>query len=374
MAGTSTEPAASGCAAGTGPLQRLLVDPAGAGAGRNRPPTAMTRSVHPLLRFRRPGLFLVVVLAVGTAGYVRIEHWDLLDSFFMTLITVTTVGYQEVHPLSPGGRIFTSGLIVGGVGTMLYAFGLFAQVLAEGQLGSWRRERQVAMRIDDLRDHFILCGYGRIGTRIALELERQGVPLVAIDNNQEALGRLRREERLHLEGDAASEEILRAAGIERARGLICAVDADERAVYITLAARALHPTLYIVARAGHPESVRRLELAGANRVLSPYRMAGHRMAEMALRPAVLEVMDTLQAGGAEIGVEEMQVPEAGPIVGRTLADAGLLAADAARVLAIRRRTGQLHVSPPPDLPLGAGDIVVVLGSAQEIDRSASVLA
>ncbi len=329
---------------------------------------------HPILRFRRPAVLLAVVLVGGTWGYVLIQHWDVLDSFFMTLITVSTVGYQEVHPLSPAGRVFTSVLIVGGVGTMLYAFGLFAQLLGEGQLGAWRRERDVAHRINALREHFIICGYGRIGTRIALELDRERIAQIVIDNNSEAVGRLRHEGRLFIEGDAASEDVLREAGIDRARGLICAVDADERAVYVTLAARALRRDLYIIARAGQPASLRRLELAGANRVLSPYRMAGHRMAEMALRPAVVEVMDSLQAGGGEIGVEEMVVPDGSPIVGRTLESSDLLGPGTARVLALRRRDGTLHVSPTATLPLQAGDLVVVLGSAQEIDRTVRALA
>lgn len=328
---------------------------------------------HPLVRFRQPGLLLAGVILYGTLGYLLIERWGLLDSFFMTLITITTVGYDEVHPLSWEGKLFTSSLIVGGVGTMLYAFGIFAEILSRNELGIYRRERHLERRRHALRDHFIICGYGRIGTRIVQEFEDETVTYVVIDNNPEAVGRLRREERLHIEGDAASEEVLREAGIDRARGLISAVDADERAVYITLAARALNPALYIIARAGRPESIRRLELAGANRVISPYRMAGHQIAELALRPALVDVMSTLQHGGSEVAVEEVIVSGECSAVGRSLAEAGLLSGPGARLLALRRRDGALHVNPAPDLRLEEGDLVVALGSEAQLQATAALL-
>ena len=326
-----------------------------------------------MLRFRRPGLLLLGVVLYGTLGYMLIEHWDVLDSFFMTVITISTVGYGEVHRLSTAGKLFTATLIVVGVGTMLYALGLFAELLSDGELAKWRRERHLERRVEALHDHFIICGYGRIGTRVLGELEREGMPHIAIDNNPDAVARLRQEERLFIEGDAASEEVLHRAGIDRARGLVSAVDSDERAVYITLAARALRSDLYIIARAGQPESLRRLELAGANRVISPYRMAGHRMAEMALHPSVVEVMDTLQTGGGEIGVEEMVVPPQCSRQGQTLEEAGLLAPGAARLLALRRADGTLDVNPGPTQHLEPGDLLVVLGSGQEIDRTAELL-
>ncbi len=333
----------------------------------------MNSALHPMLRFRRPAVLLLLVVLGGTLGYMVIERWDLLDSFFMTVITISTVGYGEVHPLSTPGKLFTAILIVVGVGTMLYALGLFAELLSDGELAKWRRDRQLAQRVDALRDHFIICGYGRIGTRVLGELEREGIPHIAVDNNPDAVARLRQEGRLFVEGDAASEEILHRAGIEKARGLVSAVDSDERAVYITLAARALRSDLYIIARAGQPESLRRLELAGANRVISPYRMAGHRMAEMALHPAVVEVMDTLKTGGGEIAVEELVVPSECCRAGQTLGDAGLLGPGAARLLALRRADGSLDVNPGPTQHLEAGDLLIVLGSSQEIDRTAALL-
>lgn len=329
--------------------------------------------IHPLRRFRSPGLLALAVLVYGAAGFVLVERWSLGDALYMTIITISTVGFQEVHPLDGPGRIFTSTLIVGGVGTMLYAFSIFAELLAEGHIAEYGRRRRVEGRIRSLRDHFVICGYGRIGTQIVTEFTQAGAPCIVIDNNPEAVERLSTEGRLHIAGDAAGEEVLRAAGLERARGLVCAVDSDERAVYITLAARALKPDLYILARAGRPESIRRLELAGADRVISPYRMAGHQMAELALRPALVEVMDFLQHAGTPVGVEELLVRGASPVSGRTVAAAGLNDAGLARLLAIRRPDGDLLVSPPDDVAIGEGDLLIAFGTRDELERTAARL-
>jgi voltage-gated potassium channel len=321
---------------------------------------------NPLRRLRVPGLALLGVLVYGMAGYLLIERWNLLDSFFMTLITISTIGYEEVHPLSPGGRLFTASLILGGVAIVLWTLGIFAEVMGTGQLVEYRRSRAIQARRRQIRDHFIVCGFGRMGTQIARELQEAGVPHVVVDHNPDVLDELRRRAGgAYVAGDAATEEVLLEAGIERARGLISAVDSDERAVYIVLAARALNPDLYILARAGRPGSARRLELAGANRVVSPYLMAGHQVAQMAMRPNLVDVLDTLLEGG--IGVEEIELDAGSAKVGLSLEEAGLLDPDGARVLALRRRDGTLHVSPPPGLRLQAGDLVVALGSETQLE-------
>jgi len=302
-----------------------------------------------------------------------IEGWNLLDAFFMVIITISTVGYTEVHPLSDAGRIFTSVLIVVGVGTMLFGFGVFAETLAENSFGVFRRQRQMEARLNALRDHFIVCGYGRIGTQVVIEFEQHDVPYVIIDRGEEPLERLHKEQRLHIEGDAASEELLKQAGIERAKGLVCAVDSDERAVYIVLAARALNPKLYVIARAGYPESIRRLELAGADRVISPYRMAGHLMAELAVRPGLVDVLDTLHHGESDIGLEEVLVNPRTPAIGKTVSEAGLLESSRAKLLAVRRRNGSLHVNPPADLRLEEGDLLIALGSEPQLQATLNAL-
>jgi len=328
---------------------------------------------NPLLRFRLPAILLVIVIAVGVLGYMTIEGWNFLDAFFMVIITISTVGYSEIHPLSEAGRLFTSALIVVGVGTMLFGFGVFAETLAENSFGVFRRQRQMEAKLDALKNHFIVCGYGRIGTQVVIEFEEHDVPYVIIDRGDEPLERLHKEQRLHIEGDAASEDILKQSGIERAKGLVCAVDSDERAVYIVLAARALNPKLYIIARAGYPESIRRLELAGADRVISPYRMAGHVMAELAVRPALVDVLDTLHHGESDIGLEEVLVNPNTAAVGKTVAEAGLLEASRAKLLAVRRRDGSLHVNPSSELRLEEGDLLIALGSEPQLQATASAL-
>lgn len=334
---------------------------------------AMLEVENPLNRFRLPALLVLIAALYGTTGYMIIEGWGVLDAFYMTITTMATVGFGEIHPLSDAGRTFTVTLIVGGVGAMLYAFGVFAETLADGRFALYRRKRRMTSEIEKLRDHFIICGYGRIGTQIASEFDRQRVRHVVIETNPDPLTRLRREGRLFIEGDAASEDMLRSAGIEHAKGLLAVVDSDERVVYITLAARALNPALFITARAGQPESIRRLELAGANRIVSPYRMAGRLMAELALRPAVVDVIETMRHGGGSIGIEEILVGAECRSRGRTLNDAGLLEAGRARLLALRRRDGGMHVNPDPELQLEAGDLVVAMGSEEELTATAAVL-
>ena len=331
------------------------------------------RPENPVVRFRLAAILLGIVVVVGVSGYMLINGWSLLDSFYMVIITISTVGYTEVHGQGAAGRLFTSGLIVVGVGTMLYGFGVFAETLADNAFGRYRRERQLQRDLDALRDHFIICGYGRIGTQIVAEFEAHKVPYVVIDQTDEALERIRAEGRLHIEGDASKEEILKQAGIERARGLVSAVDSDERAVYIVLAARAFNPNLYIVARAGRPDSIRRLELAGATRTISPYVMAGHRMAELAIRPAMVEVLDTLHHAELGIGVEEMLVNPGSAVINKTLEESGLLAPASARILALRRQDGTLHVNPAPAMRLEEDDLVIALGSEEQLFATASAL-
>jgi voltage-gated potassium channel len=320
-------------------------------------------------RFRRPLLLLAVVVVYGTAGYMVLDRLGPFDAFYQTISIMSTVGGQ-VRPFGLAGRVLTSTLIIGGVATMLYAFGVFAETLSTNEFGEHRRLRRLENRLAALRDHYIVCGYGRIGAQIVSEFEQRGVPYLVVEQNPEALGRLDREARLHILGDAASEDVLRRAGIERARCLISAVDADERAVYVTLAARALNPGLYIVARAGQPESIRRLELAGADRVISPYRMAGHRMAALATHPALVDVLDSLQVG-SDVGVEELVVGAGAGVVGQTLEASGLLEADGARVLALRRQDGALHVSPEGGMRIEEGDLLVLLGSAEQLQLTAA---
>lgn len=291
----------------------------------------------------------------------------------MTLTTVTTVGYEEVHPLGPAGRIFTMTVIVAGVGTVLYSIGIFGELVVEGHLASYARMRGMERRIADLRDHYIVCGYGRMGSQVTAEFAHLDTQFVVVDNNPAPLERLRSSNILYVEGDATSDEALIAAGILRAKGLVSAVDSDERNVFITLTARALNPTLFIVARSSFPDSVEKLRRAGANQVVSPYLMGAHRMAALAVRPVAVDVLDTVLHGeNIDLVVEEFMVPPSSRMLGRTLGDSGLRSAGA-NVLAVRKRSGQLRINPPDSLVLESDDLLVAIGTREQVDAAERLL-
>lgn len=228
-------------------------------------------------------------------------------------------------------------------------------------------------RLAALRGHFIVCGYGRAGSYVVREFDREATPHVVIDRNPHNIARLEDEGRLFVEGDASAEDVLQRAGIARARGLISAIDSDEGAVYITLAARALNPGLFIVARAGQPTSIRRLELAGADRVVSPYEIAGREIASLALRPDLVGIMPPQRADGSVFGAEELVVRPGSGALGMTLQGAGLLDPAQAHLLALRRRDGRLFVNPDATLLLQEGDLVIAFGTPEQLSRTAAAL-
>lgn len=228
-------------------------------------------------------------------------------------------------------------------------------------------------RIAGLSDHFIICGYGRMGARVAQEFRQIDTPFVMVESNPEPLERLRGTDLLFVEGDAASDESLLKAGILRAKGLVSAVDSDERNVFITLTARSLNPALFIVARSSYPDSVEKLRRAGANQVVSPYLMGAHRMAALAVRPVAVDVLDTVLHGeNIDLVVEEFLVPSTSKVLGRTLRDSGMRAAGA-NVLAIRKRSGQLRINPPETQVLESDDLLVAIGTRQQMSAAERLL-
>lgn len=325
-------------------------------------------STTPLLRLRVPALAVLAVMVIGTIGYVVIERYSLLDAVFMTIITVTTVGYDEVHPLDGPGKVFTIGLIVLGVVVFLYTFGVVVEELSSGRWREWRRQRMVEERIARLRDHVIVCGYGRTGSVIGRELDREGAEFVVVEANPDGLERVEREGRLCVIGDAADDEVLERAGIRRARALITAVDSDERNVYIVLTARSLNPDLRIVARSSYQETVSKLRRAGANRVVSPYTEAGQRMAALALNPAVVDVIQAVVGEGGPLSIEELVVPD-----GARETTARELRRSGATLLALRHPGGQLVVGPADEDRLSAGDLVIALGSRDQLAALAAMV-
>jgi voltage-gated potassium channel len=312
-----------------------------------------------LHRLRWVALLLLGVMAYGTIGYMVVEHWSFADSVFMTVVTLSTVGFQEVRPLTAAGEIFTITLIGLGVGIALVAISLIAQLVAEAEVTDRRGRKRMQRRIEGMRDHYIVCAYGRVGRAVARELEAAGVEFVVIDPLEAVQERMIADGVAYMTEDPSLEPVLSKAGIERARGLFCAVDSDATNVYITLMARSMNPDIMIVARASEPGSAARLERAGANRVVSPFVSSGRHMAIMGLRPEVLDALDSGSRALSSMEVEERLVDEDSPFVGRALADADI----GAPVLALRRADGGVIPNPPGDQRLAAGDVVLVLGVA-----------
>jgi len=280
----------------------------------------------------------------------------------MTVITVTTVGYREIHPLSRAGEAFTALLLIGGVGTALYAFTLFATLVVEGGLHVTLEQRRIRRMIDQLRDHFIVCGYGRIGSVIAEAFLGEGVPFVVVDRDPERVQEVVARGMLGVEADASREEVLTRLGIDRARGLIAAVGTDAENVYAVLTARVLAPNLFIIGRAETEDAGRKLVRAGANRVLSPYQIGATQMAQTALRPAVVDFVQLATSSGSlELAMEQVAVAPASELNGRSILDANLRQRYSVIVVGVQRSGGQLEFNPSPDVVMRAGDVLVVLG-------------
>jgi len=304
---------------------------------------------------------VAVVVAAGTAGYILIESWGAWDSLYMTVITVTTVGFREVHPLDTAGQAWTMVLAVSGVGLIFALVGIVAEAMVVEVTSGKREARRMTREIDALRDHYVLCGFGRVGSTVARQLRHEGVPVVIIDDIPESLERARRDGFLAVAGDATDDATLRAAGLERARGIITTVDSDAVNIYVILSARAINPDLFVVARANQAGAEARLIRAGANRVVSPYGMAGHRLAGLALRPRVVDFVDAaLSHGDLAFALEEVTATGGGSVVGRTVGD---LRDQGIFTLAVVRESGEYEANPGPDRSLAADESLIVSGSA-----------
>jgi len=311
---------------------------------------------------------LAMLIAVGTLGYMIVERWSFVDALFMTVTTITTVGYREVRPLDTEGRIFTMVLLLFGVGTAFYLLTTFVALVIEGDLGSAFNITRMKSRIEGLRNHTILCGFGRVGQEIARELSERAVDFVVIENNPETLPRALDAGFLVIEGDAAKDEVLLQAGVKRARALLAASDSDSGNTYITLTAKALNPEIFVVARAGRRESEALVRRAGADRVISPYSIGGRRMALSALQPNIVDFMDALSLG-RDRGqmLAEVEVNERSGLLGLYVRH---LVSDAnVTVLGVQRASGELLVAPREDTRLEAGDRVIVFGAEGSVAQA-----
>ena len=305
---------------------------------------------------------LAVVFVGGTAGYMLVEGWSIWDAFYMTVITVTTVGYREIHPMSRTGEAFTAVVLLVGVGTALYTFTLAATIVVEG---GWRARvaaRRMIRMIDQLDHHFIICGFGRIGRVIAGEFRQQGIPFVVVDRDPELVRHVVEAGMLGVEGDASRQEVLERVQIGRARGMVAAVGTDAENVYAILTARDLAPALFIVGRAESEDSERKLVRAGADRVISPYQIGGQQMAQTALRPAVVDFVKLATAAGSlELAMEQVKVGGGSSLAGRSLVEANLRQRFSVIVVGIQRGGGRIEFNPPPEAVMHPGDDIVVLG-------------
>lgn len=317
----------------------------------------------------------VMVLGGGTLGYMLIEGWDFHDSLFMTITTVSTVGYGEVHPLSRAGELFSMGLILVGVGSVLYFLTMITQWVVEGKLRQVMGRRSLERKIRSLKDHYIICGYGRIGAQVADMLAEKHVGMVVIDTSEEATRRLEAAGIHYVLGSATEDESLLAAGIDRARGLVATVSSDADNVYIVLTAKGMRPDLFIIARATEPGSERKLKRAGADKVVSPYFIGARRIAQTVLRPSVADFIDlTFHGSDLALQMEELVVGQENDLVGVSLKESGLRQKLDLIILAIKKADDRMIFNPPADTVIDRGDTLIALGPHESMLKLGRMLA
>jgi voltage-gated potassium channel len=321
-----------------------------------------------VLRKRLLTAFLLIslIIAFGTLGYIIIEGWGFIDSLYMTIITLTTVGYREIHPLSTRGIIFTIVLMISGVGTVFYALGTGAKLVLEGELQDLFGRKRLEKRIKDLKNHYIICGYGRMGRIICRELKEKNIKFVVIEKNAENIP-IERQDMLIFEGDATKDETLKEMGIERAKGLISVLPTDAENLFVVLSARELNPNLFIVARAGEEGSEQKLLRAGADRVVSPYHIGGLRIAHTVLKPAVVDFIEfATKSGNIDLQMEEITIKEGSKLTGFTLDECGIGRDLGIIIVAIKKPTGDMRFNPTFRTTIKAGDTLIALGEASKL--------
>jgi voltage-gated potassium channel len=319
-------------------------------------------------------LMLGLVLLIGTMGYMGIEGWSPIDSLYMTIITITTVGFKEVHDVSPPGQIFTIILICMGMGIIAYTLGMVAQVMVEFQVRSILGRRKLGLKIKSIKNHYIICGYGRIGRIISQELKANRIPMLVIDNNPDSIQLLDQDDIPYIIDDATSEDVLLGAGIERAKGLVSVVLTDADNLFITMTARGLNPDLFILARADEEQTNKKLLRAGANKVVLPYLIGGQKMAHTITRPAVTDFLElTVHDKNIELEMGELLVNQQSRLSGVTLADSGIRQEMNVIIVAVRKKTGEMAFNPSSETRIEAGDTLIALGDSNDLQMLSSIL-
>ena len=319
--------------------------------------------------FQVLAIALLLLTAIGTAGFHFIEHWSWFDSFYMVVITLSTIGYGEVHRLSHAGRVFNIGLITAGVALVFLMIGALTQALLEFELGRVFGKRRMEREVAGLKEHYIICGAGRVGRSVALELGKKPSPFVIIETDEERIRKLDSAWPV-VTGDAASEKILHDAGIERARGLVAATTTDATNIYIVLTAKSLNPKLKIIARASEESAEKHLKTAGADIVISPYAAAGHRIAQSFLRPNVLDFLDvaTARQGKLQMVLEEIKVTSQSSLAASTVGGSRIHHDLGIMILAIRGSDGRIRFNPHAEEPIHAGDFLIVMGEPLQMTK------
>jgi len=319
-------------------------------------------------------LLALCILVLGATGYMIIEGWDFLDAVYMTVITLTTVGYGEVHEVSRIGQLYTILLIFIGVAFCLYVAGSVVQFMVEGRIRTILGRRSLDKKIDQLKNHYIICGYGRIGRVLCNQLKRKPIDLVVIDKNQELIPILDEDKVLYLSGDATDEANLNKAGIQRAKGLIAVMATDTDNVFLVLTARQLNPDLYIIARASQDESKSKLQAAGANKVESPYEMGAVSMAQRIIRPTVTNFLDLAFAHKRkDIQMEEIPVNSSSDLVNVMLKDSGIRQQFNLIIIAIKKPDGSMLFNPSFETVIEAGDTVIAVGQEGNLQKLEKIL-
>ena len=317
-------------------------------------------------RLQRALGFLGLVFVIGTAGYMLLSGMSFVDALYQTVTTITTVGFREVVVFDTADKVFTIFLMLGGVGAALYTLTLVVEEGLEGNVRSRFYLRRMVLDIERMEDHYILCGFGRVGAEIARELNERGRPFVNVEETSETAARARAFGYHVIEGDASDERVLVEAGLSRARCLLAASDSDAGNTYITLTARSINPSAFIVARVARPHNEEKLRLAGADRVVSLYAMGGRRMVLQALQPLAADFMDTLAMGRqGDLVLTEFEANQDNGLVGVTM-DHLMSGTKNVTVLGINRGGGSIEVGPHQDAELHDGDVVIVLASEEDL--------
>jgi len=321
------------------------------------------------IRLRLALISLTIVVAAGTAGFHLIEHWSWFDGFYMTLTTMTTIGYGEIHPLSHVGRIFNSFLIVASVLAACFTIGTLTHSLLEFEFGKAFGRRRMERELAKLSNHYIVCGAGRVGRTVTRALRARTQNCVLIEKDT-VRARWAEEEKIPvIVGNASSEENLAKAHIERAAGLVAAVSSDPENLYIVLTARGMRPDLKIIARASEEEATSKLMRAGASQVLSPYFFIGNRIAQLLLRPNVLDFIDTaIGTERLDIEIGEVRVSEGSELAGKSFADSAIREQAGVIVLAVKNAAGAMTFNPPPSAQIRPGDCLIVIGGDAQLKK------